>query len=226
MNYYLRELGGKWSWADLEDKSITEMEDLLGDTVHHVQNGALPFPDLTFDRVVSIDVHEHMQDPVPFTKELRRVAKNRGQIIVTVPNGDERKWATRIKNAVGMTKEEYGHVTEGYDIPHLKSIMKRAHIEPIAESSFSKFFTEMLELSINFLYVKILSRKSNFKVKTGTIAPTTKNQLKSIEKTYKLYSLVYPIVYLISRFDILFFFTRGYAVMVKGKKKKVQHDCK
>lgn len=220
MNFYLREWGGKWSWADFEEKSIKEMEELLGDKVHHVPKGVLPFPDSSFDWVVSIDVHEHLQDPIPFTKELQRVAKKYvGHVIITVPNGDETKLATRIKNAIGMTKEKYGHVREGFDIPELKATMEAANIEPDAVSSFSKFFTEMVELGINFLYVTILSKKSVVRVETGTIAPATKEQLKSVKKTYRLYSLVYPLFWLISRLDFLFFFSRGYAVMVEGRKK-------
>ncbi len=33
MNYYLRELGGQWSWAELETQSIEEMRELLGEPV-------------------------------------------------------------------------------------------------------------------------------------------------------------------------------------------------
>ena len=160
MNYFLRDLGGNWSWADLEEKSIQEMSELLGEEVLHVSEKHLPFPGNLFDCVVAIDVHEHLEDPHPFTRELRRVCKSDGRIIVTVPNGNEAKLATRIKNAVGMTKEKYGHVREGYDLPELKELLKANNIEPYAESSFSKFCTEILELSINYLYVNVLSKRS------------------------------------------------------------------
>lgn len=218
INYHLRELGGKWSWADLEDKSIEEMSELLAEKVLHVQEDSFPFDDAKFDCVVSIDVHEHLEDPHPLTRELWRVTKPGGKVIVTVPDGDETKTATRIKNFIGMTKEKYGHVREGYDISELKEILKENQIEPQAESSFSKFFTEILELGINLLYVKVLSKKSNASVEEGTIAPATRDQLKSVKKSYKLYSLVYPIFWLISKLDLIFFNSVGYVVMVEGKK--------
>jgi SAM-dependent methyltransferase len=217
MNYYLRELGGQWSWADLEDTSIAEMTALLGEEVKHGQANRLPFADATFDKVISIDVHEHVEKPVGFTSELRRVTKPNGQIIVTVPNGDETKLAVKIKHAVGMTKEKYGHARVGFTIPELKAVMQESRIEPRAESTFSKFFTEMLELTINFIYVNILARKSKVKVDTGTIAPATHDQLKSVEKVYKAYSLIYPIYWLISKLDTLLFFTQGYVVVVEGR---------
>ena len=218
MNFYLREIGGMWSWADLETRSIQEMSELLGENVLHVSEDLLPFPENKFDCVVVIDVHEHLEDPNPFTRELWRVAKEDGKIIVTVPNGDETKLATRIKNFIGMTKEKYGHVREGYDIPDLKKLLSTNGIQPYAESSFSRFFTEILELSINFLYVNILSKKSKAEVEAGTIAPATQNQLKSIEKTYRMYSLIYPFFWLISKMDIILLGSRGYVVIVEGKK--------
>lgn len=218
MNYYLREIGGRWSWADLEAKSIKEMTELLDAPVHHVSENHLPYPENQFDCVVSIDVHEHLENPNPFTKELWRVAKPGGKVIVTVPNGDEKKLATRIKNFVGMTKEKYGHVREGYDIRDLKRLLSENGVRPYAENSFSKIFTELLELSINFFYVNILSKKSVATVDTGTIAPATHDQLKSIEKTYKIYSLIYPFFWLISKMDIIFFFSSGYVVVVEGQK--------
>jgi len=218
INYYLRELGGHWSYADLEEKSIDEMSALLNDPVLHVNEKHLPFENDHFDRVISIDVHEHLNDPDPFTAELVRVTKPGGRVIVTVPNGDEAKLATRLKNFVGMTKEKYGHVREGFDIPGLKKLMAKNDLLPCSESSFSKFFTEMLELAINFFYVNILSKKDKTSLQKGTIAPATKKQLDSVKKSYFLYSFIYPFFWLISKLDLFLFYTRGYVVIVEGKK--------
>jgi SAM-dependent methyltransferase len=194
------------------------MSKLLGEKVYHVSENHLPFSDAAFHCVVSIDVHEHLESPHPFTRELSRITKRGGKVIVTVPNGDETKLATRIKNFVGMTKEKYGHVREGYDLPELKGILAANGIQPYSESSFSKLFTELLELSINYLYVTILSKKSEATVETGTIAPATQDQIRSVEKTYKIYSLIYPFFWLISKMDFLFTASTGYVVIAEGKK--------
>ena len=218
MNYFLKLAGGRWSWADLEDKSIAEMSELLDDPVVHVEESRLPFETNQFDIVVSIDVHEHLSDPNPFTKELARVAKPGGKVLVTVPNGDETKLVVRIKNLVGMTKEKYGHKRTGLTIEELKSIFQASRIRPVAEGSFSKFFTEMLELSINFLYVRVLSKKGDAEVENGTIAPATEDQLKSVKKSYQIYSLLYPVFWVISKLDFIFFRSIGYVVIVEGRK--------
>ena len=91
-------------------------------------------------------------------------------------------------------------------------------LHPCAENTFSKFFTEMLELGINFLYVNILSKKSKTRVENGTIAPATQAQLKSVKKSYQMYALIYPLFWLVSRLDIIFMRSIGYVVIVEGRK--------
>lgn len=219
MNYYLRELGGRWSWSELEDTCIEEMSQLLGEEVKLGSSDHLPFPDASFDRIVTIDVHEHLKDPVIFSRELGRLARPGAQVIMTVPNGDESKIAVRIKNAVGMTKEYYGHVRVGLQFHELEALMRANNIEPRARSSFSRFFTEMLELTINFFYVKVLAKRSKAQVNQGQIAPATKDQLESVEKAYKAYSLIYPVYWLVSKLDFLLLFTDGYVVVVEGHRR-------
>jgi SAM-dependent methyltransferase len=218
MNYYLRELGGIWSFADLEDTCIAEMSELLNQTVVLAKDDKLDYPNAHFDRVVTIDVHEHLGDPVPFSQEVGRITRPGGQVICTVPNGDESKVVVKIKHAVGMTTDEYGHTRVGITIPELKEIMQRSKVEPSVTSTFSRFFTESLELTINFLYVKVLAKRGKAKVDKGQIAPATQDQLKSVEKTFKIYSIIYPIYWLISRLDSLIFFTEGYVVVVEGRR--------
>jgi hypothetical protein len=55
-------------------------------------------------------------------------------------------------------------------------------------------------------------------VEQGTIAPATRDQLKSIQKTYRMYSLIYPFFRAVSALDALFWYSRGYVVMVEGRK--------
>ena len=220
LNHHLRAIGGRWTWAELEENNIQEIEELLGEPVVKLDKSTcnLPFPDISFDYVLAVDCHEHLVDPHPFNLELARVTKPGGRVVVSVPNGDENKLAVRIKRLLGMTEKVYGHVVLGYDIPALRTMMERSNLKLCSGSSYSKFFSEILELCINFAYVKILSRKSSTQGEEGTIVPTTKEQLKSVSKTYKIYSLVYPIFWTISQLDALLFFTTGYAVVVEARK--------
>ena len=80
------------------------------------------------------------------------------------------------------------------------------------------FFTELLELAINFAYVQVLSKRGNREVKQGTIAPGSLEQLSSVERQYRLYSAVYPALFAISTLDRLLFFLTGYAVATVARR--------
>ena len=220
MNWHLRNTGGKWSWADAERDSIAQISEVTGDDVAEMDkdNPSLPFPDNTFDVIITIDVHEHLLKPELVNRELARLVKPGGKVIVTTPNGDEKKLVTKIKLSIGMRPGDYGHYVIGYDVPQLNEQLESVRLDPYQDASYSRFFTEMLELVINFVYVKILSKRSQAKVEKGQIAPQNLGQVKSVEKTLNLYTFLYPVFLAISKLDFLDRSPRGYAVIVAAKK--------
>ena len=111
---------------------------------------------------------------------------------------------------------EYGHVRTGFDIPDLKRLLAAAGLHPGRSGSYAKFFTEFLELLLNWTYVKVLDRKHHEAGKG--IAPSSLKKLESVKKSYRLYAVLYPFFWLFSRLDGLLFFNRGYAVIVEAKK--------
>ncbi len=218
LNHHFRAHGGDWSWVENEQDNIAEMQELLGETVTKGEPEAIPFGDESFDVVVTIDVHEHLEDCGDFNKEVRRVTRPGGVVVVTTPNGDAYKPVTILKNAIGMGKESYGHTVIGYNAKQHRAMLEQVGLEPLSASSYSKFFTEMLELAINFAYVKVLAKKCRTAVKHGTIAPASGKQLESVQKQYKIYSLAYPFILAISKLDLLLFFFTGYAVSVVARR--------
>jgi SAM-dependent methyltransferase len=218
INYYLRQLGGGWSFADLEPAGIAEMSELLGSRVALATESRLPYPDGEFDRVVAIDTHEHVSRPDLFTAELSRIMRPDSQAIVTVPGGQSTRAVNRIKEWVGMTRDKYGHVTEGFSSAQIGSFMRSAGLRPERSTTFSRFFTELIELTINFVYVNVLSKGSKGREEVTNIAPQTLDQLTSVRKTYAIYSVVYPFVWLFSQLDRFLLFSDGYVVIVEGRK--------
>jgi SAM-dependent methyltransferase len=220
MNWHFKKHGGDWSWADAEHDSIAQISDLTGDDVAEMdkKNPNLSYRDNSFDVVMTIDVHEHLEDPEALNRELSRMVRPGVRVIVTTPNGDEKKLGIRIKEMVGMRPEDYGHYVIGFDAQQLEQQLEQVGLEPYQEASYSRFFTEMLELAINFTYVKVLSKRSEAKVEKGQIAPQNVNQIKSVEKTYRIYSLVYPVFFVLSKLDFLDRSPRGYAVIVAARK--------
>jgi len=56
----------------------------------------LPFPDASFEIVTSADVIEHLKDPTHHLREIRRVLKSDGTLVLTTPKWRaDRKWDVR-----------------------------------------------------------------------------------------------------------------------------------
>ena len=220
LNWHYKQHGGQWSWADAEQDSLDQIREVTGDPVSQFDktDPVLHYPDSSFDIVLTIDVHEHLENPQAVNKELYRVVKPGGRVIVTTPGGNPKKLANRIKHWVGMRKEDYGHIVDGYDVHELEQQLIEAGLTPKIKTSYSRFFTEIVELAINLIFVKILARRKKVQTTTGQIAPQNKEQIKSIEKTYKLYSLLYPFILVFSKLDYLILFISGYAAIVAAEK--------
>jgi SAM-dependent methyltransferase len=220
LNWHFRNAGGHWTWVDAESDSIAQIHEITGDPVLSMnkETPSLPLPDNSYDLALTIDVHEHLRSPDLLNLELARVVGPGGKVVVTTPNGDPTKLANRMKRWVGMRKEDYGHVVDGYDTQALEGQLKRAGLRPVGSSYYSGLFTELIELTINLAYVKVMARRSKAKVQTGQIAPQNKEQLGSVEKSYRVYTVLYPIIFAVSRLDHLIPVRRGYAVIVAALK--------
>lgn len=215
LNYYFRARGGWWTSADLEGKNLAAMMSLLHERVLQLDGHHFAFPDNTFDVVVSIDCLEHLPEEGPFLAELYRVTKPGGTAIVTVPNGDGRLVANKVKKLIGMTPDKYGHVRPGYTHQELAAVVEAAGFAVEERAGYSRFFMESLELGINAMYVLVMKKSET---PDGVIAPTSQEELKSHGISYRLYSVAYPLLWLVSRLDHLLFWGGHYAVAVRAVK--------
>jgi SAM-dependent methyltransferase len=82
----LRERGGSWASGDLTEEAVASIRSLVSDDVHLVAGDLLPFPDAAFDRVVVVDMLEHEPDEAAFARELARVTKPGGRLVVNTPH--------------------------------------------------------------------------------------------------------------------------------------------
>jgi ubiquinone/menaquinone biosynthesis C-methylase UbiE len=217
LNWHFRAQGGRWLWADVMAESLAEISSLLNESVPQIASTHFPFPARQFDCVVAIDILEHLENDQPFLQELYRVLRPGGQAVVTVPNGDPRLLANRLKWLVGMTPAVYGHTRAGYTVAELSQSVQQAGLMPVAHGGYSRFFTEMMELIINFGYVFVLSGKKKGS-ESGPIAPSTSGELKTHGAAYRLYGLLYPIMHLISQLDKLLPAQTNNAVIVTAIK--------
>jgi SAM-dependent methyltransferase len=219
MNFQFRAAGGRWSWADMEATGVEAIEELLGEPVWFVAPDRLPYEDGAFDRVVVVDVHEHLDDCSALNREIARVLAPRGVAVVTTPNGETGLPFARLKRWIGMHPADYGHVVQGYRSDELQRMLGAQGLEFQRAGAYSRFFTELSELAINFAYVRILSRRSSGNgVTSGEIAPTSAEKLKRVERSYRAYSRIYPLVRAFSALDRIVPGSGGYAVAVAARK--------
>ena len=217
LNWYFRKHGGEWTWADVAGENNGQISKLLNEPVFSFKEDDFPIPGGFFDRVVSIDVLEHLQQDQPFLRELRRVLKPGGKAVVTVPNGDGRLLANQIKWRLGMTPEVYGHTRAGYTVPELSDALRNSGLEPKETGGYSRFMTEMIELAINFGYVRVLAKRAG-SAQPGNIAPVSAGELKTHGLAYRMYSLIFPITRAISLLDRLLPARTNNAVIVSARK--------
>jgi 2-polyprenyl-3-methyl-5-hydroxy-6-metoxy-1,4-benzoquinol methylase len=217
LNWYFREHGGEWTWADVSGENNDQISKLLSEPVFAFKDDDFRISGEQFDCVVSIDVLEHLKQDQPFLKELKRVLKSDGKVVVTVPNGDDKLLANRIKWQLGMTPEVYGHTRAGYTVAELSDAISRAGLQPKDSGGYSRFVTEMIELVINLGYVRVLAKKRGG-AQPGHIAPVSSGELKTHGMAYKIYSLLFPIAWAISLLDNLLPTRTNNAVIVAALK--------
>jgi SAM-dependent methyltransferase len=217
LNWHFRKHGGEWTWADVSGENNDQISGLLSEPVYAFKEDDFPVPGGHFDCVVSIDVLEHLRQDQPFLREMRRVLKPGGKAVVTVPNGDERLLANKIKWRLGMTPEVYGHTRAGYTVPELSDALQKSGLEPKETGGYSRFMTEMIELAINFGYVRVLAKRHG-DAQPGHIAPVSSGELETHGLAYRVYSLIFPLAWGISLLDRLLPARTNNAVIVSARK--------
>jgi SAM-dependent methyltransferase len=91
--FELPELGSvkkSFTLADIDPRAIELAKEIHGTQIADAAviqpNAPLPFADESFDMVVSMDVVEHVPDPLPWLRETARVLRPNGVLFLTTPN--------------------------------------------------------------------------------------------------------------------------------------------
>jgi hypothetical protein len=116
-----------------------------------------------------------------------------------------------------MTPEVYGHTRAGYTIAELSDALRKSGLEPKDTGGYSRFMTEMIELAVNFGYVRVLAKRHGG-AQPGHIAPVSARELKTHGLAYKIYSFLFPIARAISLLDNLLPARTNNAVIVSAQK--------
>ncbi len=218
ISYFLRARGGQWKSADLDETAVRSIRELVKENVLQLDGGRTPFKDNEFDQVVIVDFLEHIETDREFIVELHRVIKPGGQLIINVPhikNSPLRK----LRLAIGQTDEKHGHLRPGYRREDLQRLLGD-EFRLVDSHTYSKFFSECIDTLITFGF-GLLKGKGHESSK-GVLV--TGEDMGKHQKSFLLYSLIYPVVWCVSRLDTLLFFTSGYMLIAQAETTKKGSD--
>jgi SAM-dependent methyltransferase len=218
LSYFLRKKGGIWLSADQDFLNLKSSQNLLHENLVQLKEGPLPFMNNSFDSVVSLDYLEHLDKDDFCLQEIHRILKNNGQFILAVPQTGKLFWLHKLRSFLGLKLEFYGHKREGYSLAELRKKLEEAGFLLQKHRNFSRFITELLELILNFIYIKFFGGTAPIDLRDGHIRPTTSQEFSTKKTTFRLYSALYPVVWLISRLDKALFFLKGYGLMIWAKR--------
>jgi SAM-dependent methyltransferase len=216
ISYLLRQRGGQWHSADLDARAVQSIRQLVGSDVHQIDGGPTPFENAAFDQVVIVDFLEHIADDRGFARELARIVKPGGQVIINVPHLKPGSLLNRVRHAIGLTDEWHGHLRPGYSLEGLRQLLGPAF--DIEESStYSGAFSELIDTALNGLYLRIQRRQSpGGSSSKGTVI--TESDMRKHRKQFLLLSALYPLIWGVAKLDALLFFTPGYKLIVSARR--------
>jgi SAM-dependent methyltransferase len=191
----LRERGGSWASGDLTEEAVSSIRSLVGEDVHLVRGDLLPFPDSSFDRVAVVDMLEHVPDEAAFARELGRVTRPGGLLVVNTPHL-KRTGLRRLRHALGQTDEKHGHLRPGYTPERLRELLEPS-FELGRHRTYSRFFAEAVDTALNW-GMERLGKSSSAK---GMVV--TGDDLARHRRMFRVYSVLYPLVWTLTRLDAL-----------------------
>ena len=103
----------------------------------------LPFRDSSFDTIYALDVLEHVDDEAHFARELLRVLKPGGRLILTTPQHDIRIFPSRMQAWVNRKWQHYR--TPGYSQSSVQTLFEvlkpsSAHISRLSARWFRTLY--------------------------------------------------------------------------------------
>lgn len=216
ISYLLRRRGGRWSSADLGERAVASIRQLVGENVYQLEGARTPFPDQAFDQVVVVDYLEHIVDEGTFARELERILKPGGRVIINVPHLKPGSLLNRLRYALGLTDEWHGHVRPGYDVPAMRALLGPGFVLE-RTVTYSRTGSELIDTALNALYLRMQRRKGDAaSSRKGPVV--TQSDLRRYRKQFLLLSALYPLLWLVAKLDTLLWFQPGYKLIVRARR--------
>jgi ubiquinone/menaquinone biosynthesis C-methylase UbiE len=111
---------------------------------------ALPFPDSTIDVVLCLDLIEHVKEDEMLVREIGRVLKKNGTLILTTPHEKGISFPGLGEEEMCRMQKEWGHVRLGYSMDNLRWILGENGIAVAAEGRYFNLFSRLAYRTLMF----------------------------------------------------------------------------
>ena len=211
ISYLLRQRGGHWASADLDERAVASIRQLVGTEVYRLDGARLPFPDRAFDQVVVVDYLEHIEDDRGFARELARVLVPGGRAVVNTPHLQPGSPLNRLRHWIGLTDQWHGHLRPGYSVQSLtETLGPRFRIE--RAETYSRFGSELVDTALNGFYELTQRQKGGAASAKGSVV--TQTDVRRHRTQFRLLSLLYPAFRLTAATDMLLPWQAGHKLIV------------
>lgn len=207
----LRQQGGTWASGDLTSETVDAIRALVGTDVHQVEESELPFEDRAFDLVVVADMIEHVQDEAGFVREIARILKPGGRLVVNTPHARNTA-LRRLRLWLGQTDEKHGHVRAGYTRGSLARLLE-GYFSVEGTKTYTKAFSEVIDTAMQWALER-LGKKGSRK---GVVV--TGGDLDKHARVFAAYNAIFPFVWTFSRLDSLLPLNDGYRLLMVATRK-------
>lgn len=211
ISYLLRQQGGRWASADLDERAVASIRQLVGTEVYQLDGARLPFPDRTFDQVVVVDYLEHIEDDHGFGRELARVLVPGGRAILNVPHLQPGSPLNGFRHWIGLTDEWHGHLRPGYTVQSLTDTLGPS-FQVERAVTYSRFGSELVDTALNGFYEVMQRRKGGASSAKGSVV--TQTDVQRYRTQFRVLSLLYPAFRLTAAADALLPWQAGHKLIL------------
>ena len=212
ISWLFRHQGGRWTSADLTDETVAAIRTMVGERVHRLHDATLPFPAASFDRVVVIDLLEHVSDDRRLLTEIARCLRPGGRAVLHVPH--HKRWALLppIRHALGLTDAWHGHFRPGYSRAALERMLP-IDLRLVDTHTYSRFFSHLLDTGLNWAYLRVSRGRAVHTPKGMVITGSSVTGGGS-----RAMRALYPVMRAFAGLDALVPWTRGYMLVARVEK--------
>jgi SAM-dependent methyltransferase len=221
-SWWLRRRGGRWVSTDSDPEAVEAARALLGSGVCRTAHDRLPFADGAFELVLAINLIRDQPDDLAFARELARVLRPGGRLLVNCPEGSPDRPARRLWRLYGFSAERlaaYGDARDGYRREEILELIGAAGLAIERVASYSGVFTEVVENTLKYLYYRMERRKPEVAERhpAGTWNVGA-SHFRRIGWKFRALEAGYPLLRGLSLLDRLIPFREGYMLCLRARK--------